>query len=86
MPDIRLAQTSDGTGPPKWWPLVGALFRTHIEPQMLDAIRCATNDGAILGHAQFREYIEAALQRRVTRLAHGGDRRSEVFQSFKESQ
>jgi len=62
------------------------LFETHIESQTLDAIRCATNDGTILGHEHFREQIEAALRRRVTRLTHGGDRRSEAFQVTQEEQ
>jgi putative transposase len=61
-----------------------ALFETHIEPQTLEAIRCAVNDDAILGRNRFREQLEAELRRRVTRLTHGGDRRSSKFQGTKE--
>lgn len=60
-----------------------ALFKAQLEAQTLEAIRNATNDGAVLGHDRFREQIEAALQRRVARLAHGGDRRSEMFRTMK---
>jgi putative transposase len=58
-----------------------ALFATHLASPTLEAIRVATNDGAVLGPERFHEQIAAALQRRVTKLAHGGDRRSETFQS-----
>ncbi len=61
-----------------------ALCRTHLDAQTLAAIRRATHDGAVLGRDRFRAQIEAALQRRVRRLAHGGDRRSQAFQATKE--
>ncbi len=61
-----------------------ALFETHLEPQTLDSIRGTTNDGGILGEDRFRQEIEVALQRRVTRSTHGGDRRSEVFRVERE--
>lgn len=56
-----------------------ALFRNEIEPQTLEQIRRATNRGAVLGDARFLDRIEATLDRRVRRLAHGGDRRSPAF-------
>jgi len=61
-----------------------ALCMIHVEPQTLDEIRRTTNDGTILGHDRFREQIEAALQRRVTRATHGGDRRSEAYRVERE--
>jgi putative transposase len=60
------------------------LFKTHLETQTLEAIRRNTHDGTVLGSDHFREQVEAALQCRVTRLPHGGDRRSQAFQARKE--
>jgi putative transposase len=56
-----------------------ALFATVIGADALDAIRRATNRGTVLGTTRFRSAIEEAAQRRVTRLARGGDRRSRAF-------
>ena len=56
-----------------------ALFDVHLEAQMLDFVRRTTNDGTILGSDRFRQQIEAAIQRRVRKLTHGGDRRSNVY-------
>lgn len=62
-----------------------ALFRSPLESRTLDIIRQAANNGGVLGDAHFREGIEATLQRRVSRLAHGGDRRSAAFHAGRES-
>ncbi len=51
-----------------------ALFSTHIDDRELDKIRDATQTGTVLGHARFRGEIENALQRRLHRQPHGGDR------------
>jgi putative transposase len=53
-----------------------ALFSSPCDPDVLDAIRRATNDGTVLGGAPHREWLEASLNRRLTRASHGGDRRS----------
>lgn len=55
------------------------LFSAPSDPDMLDAIRRATNAGTVLGGVQHREMLEAALNRRLTRASHGGDRRSGAF-------
>ena len=62
-----------------------ALFSAHLDTQTLEAIRDATNNSTVLGNERFREQIEAALKRRLTRLNHGGDRRSEAFRATKEA-
>lgn len=56
-----------------------ALFRNAMEPQTLEQIRRATNRGAVLGDARFLDRVEATLDRRMRRLAQGGDRRSPAF-------
>ncbi len=44
-----------------------ALFRSELDPQVVRAIREATNGGYALGGKRFQAQIEAALGRRVTR-------------------
>lgn len=56
-----------------------ALFLNHMGSQVLDEIRSATQTGSLLGDEWFRGQIEAALQRRVERQLHGGDRKSKTF-------
>lgn len=56
-----------------------ALFKAHIEPDILDAIRKATNKDQVLGNNKFKEEIEKMLNRRITSYEHGGDRKSEAF-------
>ena len=56
-----------------------ALFSNHVDARELDAIRGATETGAVLGNDRFRSEIESALHRRVDRQPHGGDRKSERF-------
>ncbi len=56
-----------------------ALFDSQIDPAELQAIRNATETGTILGNDRFKENIEMTLKRRIERLPHGGDRKSEVF-------
>ena len=62
-----------------------ALFAAPMESQTLELIRQAVNDGDVLGDDDFVERIESTLRRRVTHLAHGGDRRSGVFHASAES-
>ncbi len=56
-----------------------ALFDAQTDPAELQAIRSATETGSILGNDRFKENIEMTLKRRIERLPHGGDRKSEVF-------
>ncbi|WP_372720524.1 transposase [Immundisolibacter sp.] len=56
-----------------------ALFSTPVDDRELDTIRDATQTGTVLGHDRFRGEIENALQRRLHRQPHGGDRKSERF-------
>ncbi len=44
-----------------------ALFRSELDPQLLNDIREATNGGYALGGKRFQAQIEAAIGRRVTR-------------------
>ncbi|MGA7800410.1 MAG: transposase [Gammaproteobacteria bacterium] len=41
------------------------LFRSHLDPELIDQIRIATNGNYVLGNDQFREYLAAVLRRRV---------------------
>ena len=42
------------------------LFQAHLEPELIDKIRQATNGNYVLGDARFNAEIEAMLQCRVT--------------------
>lgn len=55
------------------------MFAEELGPDALEAIRKATNSGAVLGTATFREQIEDALRRHPSRWPRGGDRRSASF-------
>lgn len=56
-----------------------ALFATHLPHADLRAIRDAMRSGQVLGTGSFREEIEKVTGKRLPRLLHGGDRRSEAF-------
>jgi putative transposase len=58
-----------------------ALFVGREDVEAVDAIRRATNAGTTLGSARYRAELEMALQRRLTRALHGGDRRSASFRA-----
>ena len=57
----------------------GRLFEQKQDASQLEIIRRATDAGAVVGNDRFREQIEAALECRVRRHQHGGDRRSKMF-------
>lgn len=42
------------------------LFRSHMEPSLIDEIRSATNGNYVLGNDRFRERVAAMLARRVS--------------------
>jgi putative transposase len=56
-----------------------ALFQAHIDPEILDDIRQATQKGWALGKDRFNDQIERLLNRRTRPLPRGGDRRSAVY-------
>ncbi len=56
-----------------------ALFDRHLDARDIRTIREATEAGVVLGNDRFKEQVEAVLNRRVVRLPHGGDRKSETF-------
>ena len=55
------------------------LCQTVPEPGATDTIRNATRLGLVLGNQWFQRQIEVIVERRLGRLRHGGDRRSEQF-------
>ena len=61
------------------------LFQTAVDRQALDKIRSATQSGAIIGDRRFRDQIAHAMQRRVEKMSHGGDRKSESFRKRRNS-
>lgn len=48
-----------------------ALFQTHIQPEMLKALREAVNSNRVYGSERFKDQVEATLKRRV-RPSKGG--------------
>jgi len=61
-----------------------ALFSQHLAEGDITAIRIATEEGTVLGDDRFQADVESTLQRRLVRLAHGGDRKSQAFREGKE--
>jgi putative transposase len=61
------------------------LFQTAIDCRELDRIRSATQSGEIIGNQRFRDQIAHALRRRVDKMSHGGDRKSESFRKRRNS-
>lgn len=55
------------------------LFNTTIDAKELELIREATQQCTVIGNEKFQEEIAHALKRRVIKLGHGGDRKSEIF-------
>ena len=56
-----------------------ALFNMSIDVEDLELIREATQQCTVIGNDRFQEEIAQALRRRVVKLGHGGDRKSEEF-------
>jgi len=57
------------------------LFQKSVAPELLDAIRGATNKAWVLGDDRFKAEIAQLLDRRLSRLSTGGDRKSTAFNS-----
>ena len=70
-----------GTEPADQQAAYRALFEEGLKPEALDAIRQAANTGDLLGDDSFRQKVEASLQRLLPQRHHGGDRRSDTFQT-----
>ena len=51
-----------------------ALFKAHLDPQVISQIRSATNGNVVLGSKRFEEQIAKMLKRRVTRGKAGRPR------------
>ncbi len=58
-----------------------ALFRSHLSGQVLDDLRESTNKSWVLGSSRFKRGIERKLNRRVSPISRGGDRKSEEYRS-----
>ncbi len=56
-----------------------ALFRSRLSEQTLDEIRESTNKSWVLGSSRFKRQIEKKLNRRVSPITRGGDRKSEEY-------
>lgn len=58
-----------------------AMFDGQIEDASTDEIRRATNSAWVLGGVEFAETVVSRLNRRVTPVGRGGDRRSPNFRN-----
>ncbi len=56
-----------------------ALFVHEVSGREITAIREGPDKGAAIGSAHFQEARARRLQRRVTRLGYGGDRKSKAY-------
>jgi putative transposase len=57
-----------------------ALFRSALDPDLLNAIRKATQRGLVLGNDRFKEEIEAALGKKIGPKSKGRPRHDEQVQ------
>ena len=53
-----------------------ALFKTQLDPEVIERIRAATNGNVVLGSRRFEERIAKLLKRRVTRGKAGRPKRN----------
>ncbi|MCH8041833.1 MAG: hypothetical protein IH977_16045 [Nitrospinae bacterium] len=60
-----------------------ALFVHEVSGREITAIREGTEKGEAIGSAHFQEAMARKLQRRVTRLGHGGDRQSKAYRAVR---
>ena len=58
-----------------------ALFRSPANEALLEDIRRGIRTGGVVGGDTFRTSVEHRLARPMTRLKHGGDRRSPLFRA-----
>ncbi len=55
-----------------------ALFDHEVSGREITAIREGMEKGEAIGSEQFQEEMARRIQRRVTRLGYGGDRKSKA--------
>ena len=70
---LRLARTAAGR-----LEAYRALFKAHLDPELIGQIRSATNGNYVLGSKRFAEQIARRLKRRVTRGKAGRPSTKEV--------
>ncbi len=56
-----------------------ALFAHEVSGREITAIREGMEKGEAIGSEHFQEEMARRLQRRVTRLGYGGDRKSQAY-------
>ncbi|MEE9344610.1 MAG: hypothetical protein V3U88_03280, partial [Methylococcales bacterium] len=56
-----------------------SLFENPLHEEVIKAIREGTEKGDVVGTERFQEEIARMTKRRVKKLAHGGDRKSELY-------
>ena len=58
------------------------LFDHEVSGRAITAIREGTEKGAAIGSEHVQEVMARRIQRRVTRLGYGGDRKSQAYQGM----
>ncbi len=56
-----------------------ALFAHEVSGRVITAIREGTEKGEAIGSEHFQEAMARRLQRRVSRLGYGGDRKTQAY-------
>jgi putative transposase len=56
-----------------------SLFENSLDEEVIKAIREGTEKGEVVGTERFQEEIAKMIKRPIKKLAHGGDRKSEIF-------
>jgi REP-associated tyrosine transposase len=56
-----------------------ALFKNYLNEKTLTAIRESTNKAWVLGSSHFKDKIEQLLNRRISPVTNGGDRKSAAY-------
>jgi REP-associated tyrosine transposase len=71
---LKLAETEDARQQD-----YRSLFKNHLNGKTLSEIRQATNKAWVLGSSHFKDKIERQLNRRISPMAKGGDRKSVAY-------
>ena len=71
-----------GTRPAQRRSRYRALFRSHLEPGVIDEIRSATNGNYVLGNELMQKQVDKALGRRVVRGKPGRPRKRKEVESL----
>ena len=79
QPDLLIEPHEDylrlGREPAERQAVYRDLFRVHIDPELLKAVRQATQTNRVFGAAYFQKQIEAALTLRIAKRKPGPQRR-----------